>query len=1162
MTELAEQVPSVAVSAALLPLKIVPPAARPDEMLRPDLQALLAEVRLLPVTVVVAPAGYGKTTLLAQWADQLSRTGAAVAWLSFEASDQEPALLLAYLISALQRVAPTVGEQAARILQSVASLERNWPLVAGALLSDTQRELQAPTFLFLDDVHLVSDSSIANDLLGYLLRTAPPTLHVVMASRRPLTFAPLPRLRAEGALLEVNATELLLRRAEAAELLQRAGVALSEEELSVLLDRTGGWMLSVQLAARTLARQNPDQRREYLHSLAANQHDLFSYLATEVLANLPDRLIDRLVCAALLGQVNPAVLDEALGVDDSTQVIEQAIALGLPLTIETGPHNGERIFRFHPLWQRLLADRALTRFDREFVRALHERFGLALARRDQIELALRHLYEAGNPVVIARALREHAWPLIDSPQRESLRNWIERLPADVRDNDPELLHMQGWSFFTIDRSRALSLISAAAEQYRLAANPERELRALRDMAVLLFWSDTPADFADVCRRVIAAASRARDPWARGAALVGFTALLYSRGRFRAALRTARWAEQRPLSVLWQWLLAVVRASIYTQQGSPAEALLAIDAALELPRIDRNDMLRQSLLLLRAMALYQQGQHGLALDQAFESYYRLNEYAPGSVLAGHAALTLALLLVEHDRIEEAITYLQRVRQIANHLDNHLLSARARIVELFALWRQRQPVTQQALAFLKKLRGQGDDADHWLSAGDRQTLYGQDLWMLCLLLIVLGEHGEHERAHELAQELIQSMNRRDDGIFRALIHVYRAYLIAQRQPNAPLVADDLAIACATCDRAGVQWLPFLPRAAMGWAVTTALRCGLTSRAMPGALRQFDTATLAAMLTPLLDEPLPEQTRARVISLMGELGVMNAYSALRALLKDRSPIIRAAASDALERLVYRPSYRLVVRALGAFQVLRGQQEVRDRDWRSVKARHLLQVLLIERGRMLPREQIMDMLWPGLDADSASNNLRVTISRLIKALEPDRPEGAPTYYIIQQGDTYGFNVESDHSYDVADFVSAVERGRQALRRQQREVAREAFQTAVSLYGGQFLPDSLYEDWSVVERERLALLFTDAALNLGRLWLNEGLYHDAIGLGWRVLEIDKAQEEAYQLLIQAYSAIGERSTAIRLYQRCVTALREELGVDPLPETVALFEQARGKRAS
>ncbi|MGQ9612479.1 BTAD domain-containing putative transcriptional regulator [Chloroflexus sp.] len=1163
MTELAEQMPSVAVSAPLLPLKITPPPVRSDEMLRPDLQALLAEVRLLPATVVVAPAGYGKTTLLAQWIDQLIQTGAQVAWLGLETTDQEPALLLAYLIGAIRRVIPSLGDQASRILQSISSLDRNWPLVAGALLSDIQRELQSLTVLILDDVHLVADGPITADLLGYLLRAAPPHLHIVMASRRPLTFAPLPRLRAEGTLLEVGANDLLLRRHEVVELLQRAGVTLPDEDIDLLLERTGGWMLSVQLAVRTLTRHAPSQRRSYLQGLVTNQHDLFEYLASEVLSELPEPLVDRLICAALLGQVNPALLDEALNVRDSAQFIEQAIAFGLPITVDSGSTDGERVFRFHPLWQRLLANRALTRFNRVFVRELHERFGEVLARHDQIEAALRHLAMAENPTAIARALREHAWPLIDTLQRESLRNWIERLPPEVRGRDPELLHMYGWSLFNTDRERALQLIGEAAETYRRSGLPAQELRALRDMTVLLFWANTPDRFHLVCRQVIDAARRVNDTWSRGAALIGLMALLYSRGRFQAALRVARWVDGRSLSVLWQWLLAILRASIYIQQGYPTEALSAIRAALELPRIDRNDLLRQSLLLLQAMALYQQGKHDDALSLAQESYTRLNDYAPSSVLVGNAALILGLLLIEHEQFEVAATYLQRVRQIAGHLDDHSLTTRARIAEIYAQFRSTRLVsaTAQALTLLRQLQAKGEHGERAV-AGNNTVLGLQELWMQSLLLIVLGEGGEPQRALELANELVKQMAQRNDGLFRAFVHIYRAYLVAQQRPDDPAIAADLSMACAICDRTGVESLPFLPQTVMNWAINTALRLGLSSRAMIAALRQFDTATLSVILMPLLEETFPLAVRLRSINLIGELGLVNAYGTLRGLLKERSPQVRAAASEALERLVYRPPYRLVIRALGYFQVLRGDQEIRDRDWRSVKARHLLQLLLIERGRMLPREQIMDMLWPGLDGESASNNLRVTVSRLIKALEPDRPEGAPTYYLLQQGDTYGFNVESDHSYDVARFVQVVEQGRRDLQLKCINEARKAFQEAVNLYNGPFLPDSLYEDWSVVERERLELLFIEAALGLGHIFFDEGQFHEAIKLGWRVLEYDKAQEEAYQLLIKAYHAIGERSTAIRLYQRCVTALREELGVEPLPETVALFELVRGKRAS
>jgi DNA-binding SARP family transcriptional activator len=249
-----------------------------------------------------------------------------------------------------------------------------------------------------------------------------------------------------------------------------------------------------------------------------------------------------------------------------------------------------------------------------------------------------------------------------------------------------------------------------------------------------------------------------------------------------------------------------------------------------------------------------------------------------------------------------------------------------------------------------------------------------------------------------------------------------------------------------------------------------------------------------------------------------------------------------------------------LGAFTVWRGDHEIRDREWRSSKARQLLQLLLTERGRALPRERVVEALWPDMEIEAATNNLRVTINRLSKALEPDRPEGAPSAYLIQQGETYAFNTASDHHIDVVEFTDAVAEGRRADQRGQRTAVIAAYRRAVQLYGGPYLPDNMYEDWTVVERERLALMFVEIALRLGTLLLEEGAVHETIGLGWRVVEIDQTQEEAYRLLMRAYAALGERSTALRLYARCVDVLQNELGITPLPETTALYHALRDMR--
>jgi DNA-binding SARP family transcriptional activator len=438
----------------------------------------------------------------------------------------------------------------------------------------------------------------------------------------------------------------------------------------------------------------------------------------------------------------------------------------------------------------------------------------------------------------------------------------------------------------------------------------------------------------------------------------------------------------------------------------------------------------------------------------------------------------------------------------------------------------------------------------------SLSTHDLWLQLYLLIALGEGGETERAVSLAEDLVQEMRARGDGLFLASAEIYRAVLAARR---GDLATSEAAYAAGweRCEANGFRFLPGLPQPVVEQAVAIALERELASTAVGAVLRNQIPDAAPALLLRLLDQFSAPNVRARIAELLGDLGAAKAYPALRAMLKDRDNNVRLAAESALERLIYRPAYRLNVRTLGAFGVWRGDVEIRDRDWRSVKARQLLQLLLVDRGRMLPRDRIMDMLWPGLEAEAAANNLRVTLSRLTKAIEPTRPEGAPTYYVMQQGDTYGFNVEADHQYDAAEFSEAVDQGRAALQKGQRQEGIAQLRRAISLYGGTFLPDCLYEDWSVVERERLSLLFTEASLKLGNLLLEDGHPHEAIGLAWRVLEYDQAQEEAYQLLMRAYGGLGERSTALRIYTRCVQALEQELGVEPLPETEALHEKIR-----
>jgi ATP/maltotriose-dependent transcriptional regulator MalT len=1124
----------------LLPLKLTPPPPREGVLLRPDLQALLPEIRVHPLTLMVAPAGYGKTTLLAQWAQDLSRTGAAVCWLTLDSGERAPALFLAYLIRSFQTTLPQIGADAWRVLHSAANIDRDWPLVAGALCSDLQRCLLTATFLILDDLHLASDSAVVGQILGYLLRAAPPSLHIIIAARRAPTFAPLARLRAEDRLVELSQRDLLLSADDARQVLAAQGVELNEPELALLLARTEGWALSVQLAARALADQPATRRGDFLRTLSGGQEQILNYLATEVLAELPQEVIEFLRLAALPAYFDAALLGEALLRDDIPYLLRRSQALGLPIL--PLDEQGDRL-RFHPLWREVLLRGLPSAIDAETLAALHGRFGRVLEARGDLEAALDHYASAGATDNLARALRERAWPLLLSPRRDTIRRWLEQLPAGTREHDPELLYIWGMSQIAAEPDQAIAAIERAAALYHQAGRFDRELRALADLAALLFWQVRPADFVALCVRAVRAANRVRDAWSRGATLACVTAMLYSKRRYTAALRIARRAGAHPLNPAWRWLLSMIVAAIDVQLGRPDEALAAIEAALQLPQVDQDDRLRQNLLRQRAMALHEQGQVAEALALALDAHRHLGDYYRSGV-TGFSAQQLAFLLALEGRVDEAATYVAQARAVFHEMGAQEPLAGLEAIEVYAQFAHGQDTRAVAGSVLRRLQEASGDAP--------------DLRLWLLLALVFGESGDHQRALALAQDTAQHMRRQGYHLFLAVAELYSAYL-AGASGDAAARREALRRGWELVASDDMRFLPMLPAAALRDVALAALREGVAIEAVGRVLRRQAPDHARGLLEGLLADGAPT-VRASATRLLGDLGAAAAYPALRALLKDRSTVVRQAAEDALGRLVYRPPYTLRIRTLGSFAIWRGDQEVRDRDWRSSKARQLFQLLLTERGRSLPRDRVLDALWPEMEPDAAANNLRVTVNRLTKALEPDRPDGAPPTYVVQQGETYSFYTGSDHQLDTTEFAAAVAAGQRAERRGQRQAAIAAFRKAIDLYGGPYLPDNMYEDWTVVERERLAMLFNDAATRLGALLLNEGAAHEVIGLAWRVLENELAYEDAYRLLMRAHATLGERSTALRLYARCVTVLRDELGVEPLPETTALYNALREMR--
>jgi len=246
--------------------------------------------------------------------------------------------------------------------------------------------------------------------------------------------------------------------------------------------------------------------------------------------------------------------------------------------------------------------------------------------------------------------------------------------------------------------------------------------------------------------------------------------------------------------------------------------------------------------------------------------------------------------------------------------------------------------------------------------------------------------------------------------------------------------------------------------------------------------------------------------------------------------------------------PGFRLTVETLGNFQVKRGSEVIPSNGWRREKSRQLFQLLITYRHSPLDRDQICEHLWPEADLATAQRNFKITLNTLYQVLEPERDSGSDSAFIMRDGTTYTLRLHTDLWLDSEQLARATREGLKTNSAAQLE-------TAMNLYRGDYLPDSLYETWAAEERERISAMFLEAADKLCELYIQNGKYTEAIELCQRVLAKDNCWERAYRHLMTAYNYVGDRGQLARTYQRCLQTLQDELDVSPSQETQELYKK-------
>ncbi|HEY0604095.1 MAG TPA: LuxR C-terminal-related transcriptional regulator [Herpetosiphonaceae bacterium] len=466
--------PATTLPRTLLATKLGVPPVRAHLVPRPRLLDRLQHGIEGKLTLISAPAGFGKTTVVSAW---IAGCGRPVAWLSLDERDSDLMRFLTHLIAALQTIAPTIGAELLGVLQSAQ------PPPAEAILTALLNDIAAVPdsfVLVLDDYHVL-DAKPVDQALAFLIEHLPPQAHLLIATRED-PLLPLARFRTRSHMTELRAADLRFSSAEAAAFLNHVmGLDLSADEIAALESHTEGWIAGLQLAALSL--QGHSDATSFIQSFTGSHHFVLDYLVEEVLNQQPERVQTFLLRTSILDRLCGSLCDAVLGDPAASgqatlEYLDHANLFIVPLD------NERRWYRYHHLFADLLRQRLhqlSASSPEEEVTALHRRASVWYEDHALELEAFQHAAAAQDVARAERLIDGTGVPLYFRGTITPVLRWLESLPKAALDARPSLWIMYASALLFVDYTRVepkLQAAEAALAQRAPGSEPDDRTRDL------------------------------------------------------------------------------------------------------------------------------------------------------------------------------------------------------------------------------------------------------------------------------------------------------------------------------------------------------------------------------------------------------------------------------------------------------------------------------------------------------------------------------------------------------------------------------------------------------------------------------------------------------------------------------------------------------------
>lgn len=1063
-------------------------------MPRPQLERRLDEALGRRLTAIIATAGFGKSTLLSNWA-----VGVRACWHTLTPEDVVLASLARSVLDALRVRVPGLPPEidaAVRGWRGPAADADDNSLAqayAAALCDALDQRLRRDLVLVLDDLHEIGDSPASIRFVEALCRHAPRTLHLIVASRDDVPF-PIERLRGAGDVLELDASDLAFGLEETRKLLGTESEAAAE----LVHAATSGWPVATRLAAETLAAVPEDERDVALNRLRQPGGAVYSYLTAEVFQREPPSTAALVRVAAPLEGFTPE-LCETLGVPDAAQVIASLARRGLFLEPQ----------RHAAGWYSLIA------LVREFAAVhlplsdderheINRRAAEWYERQGHTEAALRSLAAAEDLPALAGVLRRQGSALLLAGAADGVIAALEVLPSSERDADierlfGEALQMRGdWDAALASFARAIEHLPATPPSIAWRMGLIHHLRGHIDQAFAAYESaqidgSDPAEEAvvlswsasahwlrgdrETCRKeaqaAFAAATASGDSRALAAAHTALALLAAIEGDRTGNdmhyLRALDYAH-RGGDMLQTIRIHANRGSHFAEEGDYDAALAELDLAIGLGELG-------GFASMRALALSNRGDVRFRIGDLDESI---------------ADLELSKMLYQRAGSQMIAYPVAKLGEVLRERGDTAL-ARVACEEAVALSEAANDVQGlvHGLATLGRVLAE-DDPEKATELAQRAVDFGEGMGYVIALLaqgwiaLERGDRSSAARSAAAASEFAR-LRRDNPGLAEAL-------------ELAGAAAEERSVAVSRFEEARAIYRSIGSRLGVAW---TELR-----------------------LSQVSDTDDARELAERAARRFRELGARRG----------------AAAADVfLAELDLRARPAVEIRTLGGFAVLRAGEPVPHTEWQSKKARDLLKILVSRRGHPVTRELLMEALWPDQSPDKLAGRLSVALTTVRTVLDPEKKLDREHFVI---GDKGTVRLDLAHLVvDVERFLVDAQSALAARRESPSPEATERLELVEALYAGDFLEEDAYEDWPVPLREEALAMYIGVARALAEDAGDGGDAAAATKFFLRILERDRYDEHAHLGLVSALVTAGRHGEAQRFY-RSYCAGMEQIGVE------------------